>query len=100
MKETIGDEWRDVEVRYVWGDRSVWESPYAAQSLRQEVADGARDGKSMRKFTSLCVKGTNHFVRVYALFSARRILNGLLSTGPVGRSRAHAPGFPGRATRM
>lgn len=63
-KDTSGEEWRDVEVRYVWGDRSVWEVPYAVQLLRQEVADGARDGKPMRKFTSLCVKGTNHFVRV------------------------------------
>ncbi|OJT03294.1 hypothetical protein TRAPUB_6072 [Trametes pubescens] len=60
-KKTSGEEWRDVEVRYVWGDRSVWDVPYAALLLRQEVADGVRDGKSMRKFTSLCVKGTNHF---------------------------------------
>lgn len=97
-KETIGDDWRDIEVRHVWGDRSVWESPYAAQSLCQEVSDGARDGKPMRNFTSLCVKGTNHFVRSSVLFSARCILNVLLSTGAMGRSRAHAPSVPSRAT--
>ncbi|EIW58385.1 uncharacterized protein TRAVEDRAFT_64846 [Trametes versicolor FP-101664 SS1] len=62
-EKTIGDEWRDVELRYVWGDQSVWEVPYAAQLLRQEVADGAREGKPIRKFTSLCVKGTNHFAQ-------------------------------------
>ncbi|KAL1945086.1 hypothetical protein VTO73DRAFT_2706 [Trametes versicolor] len=62
-KETSGEEWRDVEVRYVWGDRSVWDVPYAALLLRQEVADGVREGRPMRKFTSLCVKGTNHFAQ-------------------------------------
>ncbi|KAH9851838.1 Alpha/Beta hydrolase protein [Lenzites betulinus] len=58
-----GDGWRDVEVRYVWGERSIWEVPYAAQLLRQEAADAKKGGKPFRKLTTFCIRGANHFAQ-------------------------------------
>ncbi|KAI0358230.1 hypothetical protein OH77DRAFT_1518926 [Trametes cingulata] len=55
------NEWSHVEVRYVWGDHSVWEVPYAAQLLREEVAEAKKCGKPIRNVTTLRVKGANHF---------------------------------------
>ncbi|KAI0675558.1 hypothetical protein C8Q78DRAFT_1074570 [Trametes maxima] len=60
---TIGDEWRDVEVRYVWGDHSIWEVPYGAHALRQEAANTKRDGRGIRRTTTLCIRGANHFAQ-------------------------------------
>ncbi|KAI0630814.1 Alpha/Beta hydrolase protein [Trametes polyzona] len=59
----VGDEWRDVEVRYVWGDRSVWEVPYAVQLLRREMDEAKRAGKPMRNFTLRRIAGANHFAQ-------------------------------------
>ncbi|KAI0641980.1 hypothetical protein C8Q79DRAFT_929513 [Trametes meyenii] len=57
----IGDEWRRVEVRYVWGDHSIWEVPYGAHALRLEIANAKRDGRQIRSTTTLCIRGANHF---------------------------------------
>ncbi|KAI0358231.1 hypothetical protein OH77DRAFT_1253938 [Trametes cingulata] len=57
----MGDEWRDLEVRYVWGENSVWECPYAAQMLRQEVSEAKSNGEAIRTVTTFCVRGANHF---------------------------------------
>ncbi|KAI0641977.1 Alpha/Beta hydrolase protein [Trametes meyenii] len=60
-KPLIGDDWRDVEVRYAWGDHSVWECPYAARAMRQEIDAARRGGKAVRNVTILRVRGANHF---------------------------------------
>ncbi|KAI0831903.1 Alpha/Beta hydrolase protein [Trametes gibbosa] len=62
-KTLAGDEWRDVEVRYVWGDRSVWEVPYAAQLLRKEAGDAEKRGRPFRRLTFSCIRGANHFAQ-------------------------------------
>ncbi|KAI0367627.1 hypothetical protein BV20DRAFT_949919 [Pilatotrama ljubarskyi] len=59
--EIAGDEWRAVEVRYVWGENSIWEAPYAAQMLHQEVGEAKRNGDAVRKITTFRVRGANHF---------------------------------------
>ncbi|OSD03908.1 hypothetical protein PYCCODRAFT_157874 [Trametes coccinea BRFM310] len=61
-----GDAWADVEVRYVWGECSVWEMPYAAMMLRQELEDARRTGSGLRQprirpVSILRVEGANHF---------------------------------------
>ncbi|KAI8989169.1 hypothetical protein BD414DRAFT_486289 [Trametes punicea] len=60
---TVGDIWADVEVRYVWGDHSVWEVPYAASLLREEVDGAKADGEAIRPVTILRVNGANHFAQ-------------------------------------
>ncbi|KAI0367626.1 hypothetical protein BV20DRAFT_981289 [Pilatotrama ljubarskyi] len=60
-KTNAASEWPHVEVRYVWGDHSVWEVPYVAQLLRQEVAEAKKHGRPIRKVTTLRVRGANHF---------------------------------------
>ncbi|KAL7281216.1 hypothetical protein ACG7TL_004524 [Trametes sanguinea] len=57
------DAWEDVEVRYVWGERSVWEMPYAATMLRQELEDAKGSGRRIRPVSILRVEGANHFAQ-------------------------------------
>ncbi|OSC99683.1 hypothetical protein PYCCODRAFT_1438052 [Trametes coccinea BRFM310] len=59
----VGDEWRDVEVRYVWCDHSVWEVPYAVYLLREELDRAKKDGGSVRRMTMSRLKGANHFAQ-------------------------------------
>ncbi|KAJ3005855.1 hypothetical protein NUW54_g4159 [Trametes sanguinea] len=57
------DACADVEIRCVWGDHSVWEVPYAAMMLRQEVEESKSNGRASRPVSILCVKGANHFAQ-------------------------------------
>ncbi|KAI0766173.1 hypothetical protein BD413DRAFT_636601 [Trametes elegans] len=57
----LGDGWRDVEVLVVWGDRSVWEAPYAAWALREELDRARKDGYLVRDVKIMRLKGANHF---------------------------------------
>lgn len=68
-EETV--EWRDIELRYLWCDRSVWEMPWCAWSLSAEVEQAKSDGKHMRGIHIVRVRGVNHFVsvRLYLLRS-------------------------------
>ncbi|KAI9056341.1 hypothetical protein FKP32DRAFT_1599068 [Trametes sanguinea] len=59
----VGDDWRDVEVRYVWCDHSVWEVPYATILLREELDRAEMDGRSARRVTMSRLKGANHFAQ-------------------------------------
>lgn len=61
------DEWRDIELRYLWCDRSVWEMPWCAWSLSAEVEQAKSDGKHMRGIQIVRVRGVNHFVSVRTL---------------------------------
>ncbi|KAI0779996.1 hypothetical protein C8Q74DRAFT_1197581 [Fomes fomentarius] len=73
-EKSCGNELRDVEVRVVWCDRSVWESVHAAWTVKAEVRDaetkssangnGNADGRTgswRRKVTVARLRGGNHF---------------------------------------
>ncbi|KAI0675557.1 hypothetical protein C8Q78DRAFT_988127 [Trametes maxima] len=56
----VGDAWKDVELRLVWADRSIWESPYLAHAMRYEVAEARKEEKAVRNVTLLRFRGANH----------------------------------------
>ena len=61
-EDVVGDAWRDVEARFVWGARSLPEVCHAMLTLRAEV-DGAKEkGLPLRKIKLVTVKDGNHFV--------------------------------------
>lgn len=65
----VTDAWPVVEVRYVWGDRSIWEVVHGVASLRDEMAtvreqNHGLDGKDVRDVTYVRLRGSNHFVRL------------------------------------
>ncbi|KAI0774678.1 Alpha/Beta hydrolase protein [Trametes elegans] len=55
------DDWRKVEVRHLWADRSVWEMPWGAKLLSEELEQAKKDGKSVRNVVLVRFKGANHF---------------------------------------
>ncbi|KAH9893208.1 Alpha/Beta hydrolase protein [Cubamyces lactineus] len=59
----IGDEWRDVEVHYIWGDHSIWEAPYCAMMMRQEIDMAEKEEPQLRPITIQRLKGANHFAQ-------------------------------------
>ncbi|KAI0691961.1 hypothetical protein C8T65DRAFT_670209 [Cerioporus squamosus] len=44
-----GDDWRDVEIRYLWCDASIWEMPLAYWTLFTELEEARKAGKAVRK---------------------------------------------------
>lgn len=63
--EPGADDWRSVDVRVAWCDRSVWEMALGSYLLEKELAEARQAGKSPREVTSFVrVKGANHFVSV------------------------------------
>ncbi|KAI0743330.1 hypothetical protein C8Q80DRAFT_1236436 [Daedaleopsis nitida] len=52
---------RDVEVRVVWGDRSVWEVVHAAWAVKEELRAARAAARPMRNMTVARVRGGNHF---------------------------------------
>ncbi|KAI9062722.1 hypothetical protein FKP32DRAFT_824097 [Trametes sanguinea] len=56
-----GEDWRDIELRVLWGDQSVWATPYAITRLRQELGQADQEWKSHRPVNIVLVKGANHF---------------------------------------
>ncbi|KAI0669370.1 Alpha/Beta hydrolase protein [Trametes maxima] len=55
------DDWRRAEVRHVWCDRSVWEMPWGAKLLVEELEGARKVGKPVRDIAFVRVKGANHF---------------------------------------
>ncbi|KAI0648546.1 Alpha/Beta hydrolase protein [Trametes meyenii] len=55
------DGWRGVEVRHVWCDRSIWEMPWGAKLLAEELEGARSAGRPVRDITFVRVKGANHF---------------------------------------
>ena len=54
--------WRDVELRVVWCDRSVWAMVLASRGVEDELAEAARTGRETRKISLVRLRGANHFV--------------------------------------
>ncbi|KAI8992840.1 Alpha/Beta hydrolase protein [Trametes punicea] len=57
------DRWRDVEVRYVSCERSVWEMPWGTMNLEKELEFARTQGLPMRNVQLVFVKDANHFVQ-------------------------------------
>lgn len=62
---TTEDGWGKIEWRYLWNERTVWETPYGGSMMRKEVAEAKATGKKMRKVVVVCWRGANHFVRCH-----------------------------------
>lgn len=60
--EGKGDDWADIELRYLWCDRSVYEMPWGTWALRSELDEAKKKGLRMRNVTIVCLPGANHFV--------------------------------------
>lgn len=60
--EDEGDNWADVELRYLWCDRSVYEMPWGTWALRNELEEAKQQGRRMRNITMARLSGANHFV--------------------------------------
>lgn len=57
-----GDDWRDIEIRYLWCDASIWEMPLAYLSVLKELEEASKAGKATRKVEWVRIRGANHFV--------------------------------------
>ncbi|RDX48063.1 hypothetical protein OH76DRAFT_696785 [Lentinus brumalis] len=58
---------RDVEVRVMWCDRSVWETTHAAWCVAAELEDAREKGRLVRDVQLARVRGANHFVSTVIL---------------------------------
>ena len=85
--EVPGNDWRDVELRYVWCDRSVWEMPWGTWALQAELKDAKITGKpTIRNIRILRLRGANHFVRSASFNDVRLCDVDIFLTGPLGRA--------------
>lgn len=56
------EDWRSVEVRYVWCKNSVWEMPLGYHLLSTELEEARKGGKNVRNVSFGLIRGANHFV--------------------------------------
>ena len=86
----VGDDWRDIEVRFVWGMQSSWEVQYTRLLLLEQLEDAREQGRTVRNVRHVCVQG-NHFVCLHFEFSGNvTSLTGrhrCIGTTPSGRYR-------------
>ena len=75
---------KEVEVRLVWCDRSVWEVVHAAWWVEAQVAEARAKGRRMKNVTTLRIRGANHFVSLRC--AGRWEGLGLLTIGPDRRT--------------
>ena len=60
--QSLGDPWRDVEVRHLWCDRSPSLMPWAEVNMRRILNEETKAGIALRNVTFFRVRGANHFV--------------------------------------
>ncbi|KAH9933984.1 uncharacterized protein BXZ73DRAFT_100822 [Epithele typhae] len=60
--EMVTSAWSDVEVRYIWCERSVWEMTWTSWKMREEMREAQAQGKNMRNLKILRLLDANHFV--------------------------------------
>ncbi|TBU24586.1 hypothetical protein BD311DRAFT_701753 [Dichomitus squalens] len=77
----VGDAWKDVEVRNLLCDRSLWFILWADANLRREVADERKAGIPLRPVTFTRVRGANHFVH---WDEPERAMHAILDAVPAG----------------
>lgn len=56
------DDWGDIELRYLWCDRSVYEVPWGTWALRNEMEEAQSNSWRMRNIKIARLAGANHFV--------------------------------------
>ena len=56
------EDWRSVQVRYVWCENSVWEMPFGYHLLSTELEEARKGGKKVRNVSFGLIRGANHFV--------------------------------------
>ena len=69
--ESGKDEWRDLEFRLVWCDRSVWECVHGAWGVQAEVAEAREKGRLVRDVKFTRIRGGNHFVSPLHILNVR-----------------------------
>ncbi|KAI0682296.1 Alpha/Beta hydrolase protein [Cerioporus squamosus] len=55
------DPWRDVELRVVWCDQSLWAIPWVAKGMATELEEAKRTGRDVRRVSLVRLRGGNHF---------------------------------------
>ncbi|KAF4981672.1 hypothetical protein FZEAL_2559 [Fusarium zealandicum] len=55
------DHWDKLPIQYLWCDRSVWETPWGAGKLREELDSSEQAGKKHRDVQIVRFEGANHF---------------------------------------
>ncbi|KAI0260307.1 alpha/beta-hydrolase [Gloeopeniophorella convolvens] len=53
--------WDDIELRYIWCDRSVWLTVVSGWAFEAEVAEARASGKRARNHSIVRLHGANHF---------------------------------------
>ncbi|EIM81598.1 alpha/beta-hydrolase [Stereum hirsutum FP-91666 SS1] len=61
-EEAVRGDWKGIELRYIWCDRSVWEVPWGTWALQAELQEARKAGKETRNVVLVRLKGANHFV--------------------------------------
>ena len=86
--ETARDrEWGEIELRFVWCDRAVWLLVWSAWQFKAEIAEDAGDSKKkMRKCSTSCIRGANHFVGVSLALQSWIMIRVLSDVGTLGRA--------------
>ena len=64
IPEGAKDEWRDLEFRLVWCDRSMYVCVHGAWGLQAEVGEAREKGRSVRDVKFTRIRGGNHFVSI------------------------------------
>ena len=60
--EVLDDTWAKIPLRFVWGDRSIWEVPYGKWCIEGELEEAKAQGKFARVIELVKLPGANHFV--------------------------------------
>lgn len=61
-EDAVRSDWKGIELRYIWCDRSVWEVPWGTWALQAELEEARKAGNEIRNVVIFRLKGANHFV--------------------------------------
>ncbi|KIJ23145.1 hypothetical protein M422DRAFT_276341, partial [Sphaerobolus stellatus SS14] len=53
--------WPNAEVLHIVGDKTSWGNLYAADQLAKELSEWRAQGRRVRKYEKIVLKGGNHF---------------------------------------
>ena len=56
------DGWRDVEIRLMWCDQSLWSMVWGQLLFAEELKEARATGRSTRKVSFVRLRGANHYV--------------------------------------